>query len=244
MTPAPTTTKPSWLASRLLPSGISSNPIRAAMAILLLALAGLMILAGATKLTLAAEGPTQPPAHWQWQAEWGWPPAKWEWPPVGGWYQDDKGQFVDRESGRVWGAAPFVVMPDGRVLDRQTLQPPPQSGVDRVALINVVHHSLRSWIPLSPLGLLIVVAGIELAAGALLIFSRRRKPIIAVGVAAMVAIFSVIMLLARPELAGQDCGCFGGLLDSENLWINLARNAALVAVALVLAVVWSKRRVP
>jgi drug/metabolite transporter superfamily protein YnfA len=203
-----------------------------------LALAGLMLLAGVSKLAMALEGPTKPPEHWNWQPDWEWPPKKWEWPPKGGWFRNAEGKLVDRESGKVWPDAPFVVMPGGQVIDATTLQPPPRSGIDRAALVQVVHNSLRHWLPVPPIVMLVGVAVLELLLGVLMLVARRRKPVVAVAMAVMVALFSVVMMMASPELAGRDCACFGGLLDSQSLWVNLLRNAAMVAGAMMVAFAW------
>lgn len=206
-----------------------------------LVLSGLMLLAGGSKLAMALEGPTQPPEHWNWQPEWEWPPKKWEWPPVGNWYRNGEGKLVDRKTGKVWPDAPFVVLPGGQVIDAKTLQPPPRSGIDRATLVTVVHNSLRTWLPVPPIVMLVGVAGIELLLGVMLLLAVRRKPLVAVAIAVMVAVFSVVMLAASPELAGKDCACFGGLLDSESLWVNLVRNAAMVAGAMMVAFAWVPR---
>jgi hypothetical protein len=54
--------------------------------------------------------------------------------------------------------------------------------------------------------------------------------------------FSLALVLARPELAGQGCGCIGiSVLEFQVLWANVARNAVLVLVCLALGQAWQAR---
>ncbi len=223
----------------LIPPDMDQAPqgTRFVVAILTLVLAGLFLWAGAHKVRIATEGSTKPPASWNWQPGWDWPPSDWNGLPTQQWYRDGD-RIIDRMSGVDITVPPYTRDATGRVIDRETGQALEQVGIDRVEMINVISHALRPYIPISPMALLILVLVAELAVGlGLLVGGRFRTPVAAAG-AILLAMFSVAMILARPELAGRDCGCFGGLLDFDSLGLNLLRNAAMIAGLLFVGWAW------
>lgn len=243
-----------WLKRRLLTPATRPGFYRGVVAVSIVVVGVLMLWAGISKGLLLAEGPTKPPESWGWQEEWKWPPASWKWPP-----RNADGTLIDAD--REWPPAPYllcvnnrVIDPatqdvyqparyllcrDGDVLDRNTYVPLERSGIDRVSLVNVVHQSLRRWIPLPPSVLVAIVAVLEAGLGLGLIFAIRRKALFAWVTVLVIGAFSVLTVLAMPQVGGEDCACFGGMLDFGSVALNIGRNAIMMVIAGMIAWTWA-----
>lgn len=85
-----------------------------------------------------------------------------------------------------------------------------------------------------PLGLALPAAELSIAAGLLFTASARYA---AAAAAALLTAFCLAIGLARARGRTPDCHCFGRLHSAPAGWGTLARNAALLVVAIGIAVV-------
>lgn len=83
-----------------------------------------------------------------------------------------------------------------------------------------------------PLALLLPVAELTLAAG---LVPAATGPFAAAGAAALLALFALAIVIALARGRTPECHCFGRLHSAPAGWGTLARNAALVALAVVIA---------
>ena len=108
------------------------------------------------------------------------------------------------------------------------------SGITKIA-------AMRQWrTHAADLGVPGFVAGglpfAELGIGALLVAQIARRP---VAIVAGVLLLAFTTLLAVRLLQGRrpPCACFGALSSGPISWTNVARNAAFIALAAVVALV-------
>ena len=74
----------------------------------------------------------------------------------------------------------------------------------------------------------------ELAIGALLVAQIARRPVAIVAGVLLVA-FTAFLAVRLSQGRRPPCACFGALSSKPISWTNLARNAAFIALALVVA---------
>ena len=106
------------------------------------------------------------------------------------------------------------------------------SGITKVA-------AMQQWrAQASALGVAgFVVSGlpiVELAVGALLVAQIARRPVAIVAGVLLVA-FTALLAVRLSQGRRPPCACFGALTSKPISWTNVARNAAFIALAVVIA---------
>ena len=75
---------------------------------------------------------------------------------------------------------------------------------------------------------------VELAVGALLVAQIARRPVAIVAGVLLVA-FTALLAVRLSQGRRPPCACFGALTSKPISWTNVARNAAFIALAVVIA---------
>ena len=75
---------------------------------------------------------------------------------------------------------------------------------------------------------------VELATGALLAAQIARRPV-AIVAAALLVSFTTLLMVRLSQGRRPPCACFGALSTKPISWTSVARNAAFIALALVVA---------
>ena len=75
---------------------------------------------------------------------------------------------------------------------------------------------------------------VELTIGALLIAQLARRPV-AVAAAILLVVFTTLLVVRLQQGRHPPCACFGGWSNKPIRWSNVARNAAFVGLAVVVA---------
>jgi uncharacterized membrane protein YphA (DoxX/SURF4 family) len=74
----------------------------------------------------------------------------------------------------------------------------------------------------------------ELAIGALLIAQIARRPVAVVAGVVLVA-FTTLLVVRLSQGRRPPCACFGALSSRPISWVTVARNAAFIALAVLIA---------
>ena len=75
---------------------------------------------------------------------------------------------------------------------------------------------------------------VELAVGALLVAQIARRPVAIVAGVLLMA-FTALLAVRLSQGRRPPCACFGALTSKPISWTNVARNAAFIALAVVIA---------
>lgn len=108
------------------------------------------------------------------------------------------------------------------------------AGIAKLRAPERFRQALRSYdvIPPAAIGTLVyAVPAVELAAAALQ-WIRPLQPAISVAIAAIFVAFTLLLLRSLLTGGQADCGCFGSAAPEKVSWFSIARNAALITVAL------------
>ena len=106
------------------------------------------------------------------------------------------------------------------------------SGVSKVAA--PVRWRVQSGELGVPEPITLVVPFVELLVGAMLV-AQIARPAVAIVAAAMLVAFTVLLVLRLSQGRKPPCACFGSLSTKPIGWVDVARNAAFVAIALAIA---------